>query len=287
MPRSVAEILPFIPPATASQDGLAPAALITGDAGVFNPVAVNLAATRAYDDYSAPGATIQLALTGGQHFPGATATVRRTGASVSVTVDGVTVFWADGDTGAKAWSDKATLSLYYHPGLGAALAIVPGDAGTSGGGAWGTIVGTLNDQIDLQAALDAKQADLAVPSQAEAEAGTATTERVWTALRVRQAAVASANAIVPNIPSFTGPLVPATHHRRTIRMTGPIQAPNTDGFECELINKSGVNHILSPIVGNGTLIHDGVPKTQLSIPTLRFVAIKGDGVDIQVAGAVG
>ena len=43
-----------------------------------------------------------------------------------------------------------------------------------------------------QTALDAKQVDLDVPSQAEAEAGTATDERVWTSERVKQAIIALA-----------------------------------------------------------------------------------------------
>lgn len=46
------------------------------------------------------------------------------------------------------------------------------------------------------------QADLDVPSQAEAEAGTTTTERVWTALRVAQAIAALAPAVLP-APNFT------------------------------------------------------------------------------------
>jgi len=41
------------------------------------------------------------------------------------------------------------------------------------------------------------QADLAIPSQAEAEAGTATNERVWTAVRVKQAIAALANTGLP------------------------------------------------------------------------------------------
>jgi hypothetical protein len=70
----------------------------------------------------------------------------------------------------------------------------------SGGvAAWGSISGLLSDQTDLQAALDGKSAtghnhsksDItdfpALVDQAEAEAGSATTERMWSALRVAQA----------------------------------------------------------------------------------------------------
>ena len=47
------------------------------------------------------------------------------------------------------------------------------------------------------------QADLAVPSQAEAEAGTATTERAWTAERVGQAVAALAPTSSPDHQVFT------------------------------------------------------------------------------------
>jgi len=46
------------------------------------------------------------------------------------------------------------------------------------------------------------QADLDVPSQAEAEAGTATTERVWTAQRVKQAIVVLKTGLV-SVQVFT------------------------------------------------------------------------------------
>ena len=64
------------------------------------------------------------------------------------------------------------------------------EAGATADQAWGDIGGTLSSQTDLQSALDAKQVDLDVVSQAEAEAGTATTERIWTAERVAQAIAA-------------------------------------------------------------------------------------------------
>jgi len=73
--------------------------------------------------------------------------------------------------------------------------------------AWGSITGTLSAQTDLQGALDgkvgtgdsrltdAREWTADTVSQAEAEAGTATTRRAWTAQRVRQAAVAWWNSI--------------------------------------------------------------------------------------------
>ena len=64
------------------------------------------------------------------------------------------------------------------------------ETGATADQAWGDITGTLSSQTDLQSALDAKQVDLDVVSQAEAEAGTATTERIWTAERVAQAIAA-------------------------------------------------------------------------------------------------
>jgi hypothetical protein len=51
---------------------------------------------------------------------------------------------------------------------------------------------------DLQTELNGKEATLAVPDQAEAEAGTETTARKWTSQRVRQAAAAAIAAILPN-----------------------------------------------------------------------------------------
>jgi hypothetical protein len=55
------------------------------------------------------------------------------------------------------------------------------------------LIGTAYDtEGELNALFSAKQDDLAVPSQAEAEAGVATTERVWTAQRVGQAIAALA-----------------------------------------------------------------------------------------------
>lgn len=68
--------------------------------------------------------------------------------------------------------------------------------------AWGTVTGVIADQTDLQSALDGKvgTADTRLTdsrewtadtvTQAEAEEGTATTRRAWTAQRVRQAIVA-------------------------------------------------------------------------------------------------
>lgn len=82
---------------------------------------------------------------------------------------------------------------------------------TAGSAEWGSITGTLSNQTDLQTSLNDKQNILSegqfvngdktkldgiatgaevnpdVVSQAEAEAGTATTERIWTAERVKQA----------------------------------------------------------------------------------------------------
>ena len=53
--------------------------------------------------------------------------------------------------------------------------------------------------------LAGKQDDLAVPTQPEAEAGTATTERVWTAERVKQAIVAlGGSGGYTNLTSFVG-----------------------------------------------------------------------------------
>lgn len=46
----------------------------------------------------------------------------------------------------------------------------------------------------IQTQLNAKQDDLAIPSQAEAEAGTATVERVWTAQRIGQHTTTAINA---------------------------------------------------------------------------------------------
>lgn len=76
-----------------------------------------------------------------------------------------------------------------------------------GAPAWGSITGTLADQTDLQGALDgkvgtgdsrltdAREWSAQTVSQAEAEAGTATTRRAWTAQRVRQAIVAWWNSV--------------------------------------------------------------------------------------------
>lgn len=77
-----------------------------------------------------------------------------------------------------------------------------GDFIAAAGGVSGVVISafmaTVNDDITAAAAratLDA-QADLDVPSQAEAEAGTATTERVWTAERIKQAIDALAIDII-------------------------------------------------------------------------------------------
>lgn len=83
------------------------------------------------------------------------------------------------------------------------LESLQGDGGSGGGSAaWGDITGTLSAQNDLQGALDGKASTsdsrlsdarewtAETVSQAEAEAGTATTRRAWTAQRVFQAVAA-------------------------------------------------------------------------------------------------
>jgi hypothetical protein len=84
---------------------------------------------------------------------------------------------------------------------------VPGTVASST--EWGDITGTLSAQTDLQAVLDAKQDDLDVPSLAEAQAGVATIERVWTAERVVDAAEAhwhgETSVSIQNRTAFTLP----------------------------------------------------------------------------------
>lgn len=64
-------------------------------------------------------------------------------------------------------------------------------------GAWSSLTGTPTTLAGY--GITDAQADLDVPSQAEAEAGTATIERVWTALRIAQAIVALAPGGVDEI----------------------------------------------------------------------------------------
>ena len=80
---------------------------------------------------------------------------------------------------------------------------------------WGQGNGTLSDQTDLQAALDGKADDNDARltdarewtgdtvGEAEAEAGTATTRRAWTSLRVRQAITAWWDSIKDTFQSET------------------------------------------------------------------------------------
>lgn len=84
----------------------------------------------------------------------------------------------------------------------AALAVVADNEVIVGTGA-GTYAhesgATLRTSLGLAIGTDV-QADLDVPSQAEAEAGTATTERVWTAERVKQAIAALVGGV--NVQTF-------------------------------------------------------------------------------------
>jgi hypothetical protein len=93
---------------------------------------------------------------------------------------------------------------------------------------------------NARTALDAQQ-DLDVPSEAEAEAGTATTERVWTAQRVHQAALAA------------------------IRGLG----------QCRLIRTSDTNIRLNPHKGNLIFINgqaEAVPSAGVNVGVSGLVA---------------
>ena len=95
-----------------------------------------------------------------------------------------------------------------------------------GTGTWGSITGTLSSQSDLVSEFATKQDDLDVPSQDEAEAGTSTTERVWTAERVKQAAVA-ANSDSADVSGGTE-TTDATYQYNTFTSNGTLTV-NTAG----------------------------------------------------------
>lgn len=101
--------------------------------------------------------------------------------------------WRTQDGYAANTDDQAAAEVPFTPNgsiaatdVQAAIQEVRDEAG-AGGGVWGSITGTLSAQSDLQVALDDKQAALDLVTQAEAETGTDSVAKSWSAERDKQA----------------------------------------------------------------------------------------------------
>ena len=146
MPRSVAELLPFIPPATASQTGLATAAQITtleaidtDNAGAFVPGSIDLSRNTQYtpDPYVQPPATaIAFALSGATPVPGCGFVLRITGNGAAITYSAAFVA-ADGSSLTAApysgFTGDMVIAVDWHSGLSKARVYMEGAGGGDGG----------------------------------------------------------------------------------------------------------------------------------------------------------
>jgi len=157
----------------------------------------------------------------------------------------------------------------------------PGTVATSTD--WGDIGGTLSNQTDLQNALNDKQDDLDVPSQAEAEAGTATTERVWTAQRVRQAIEEVHDGFVLTAAGFGGSQNIDQGSGRYTVINNQIAANN---IVLDANPFDGQWHIIKTVEGtsstslglniNGNTIEGASPTTLANGEVLRIVWADGE-----------
>ena len=100
-------------------------------------------------------------------------------------------------------------------------------------------------------------------------------------------AVAAIDYTTPIVASVTGTLNQAAHGGRPCHITGAITVPVTNGFTCELANKSGSAQTIQ--AATGSLIHNGAttaaPAT-ISLSNLRSVTVRSDGTDVWVYGAL-
>lgn len=101
----------------------------------------------------------------------------------------------------------------------------------------------------------------------------------------------NANAIIdyiqPHVPVVSGTLNQAAHGGRPIHVAGNVIVPVTDGFTCEIRNKSTTTRTVTP--ASGSLIHNGTLLTagaSINLPQYRVVVVKSDGTDVWVYGAV-
>ena len=219
--------------------------------------------------------------------------------------------YADGTpdgTGRLLWETSANQPRGVAP-AGLPLAVASGANGYLSGADKakldGIEAGASADQTAAEI-LTAYNSQVAVVPQAEAEAGTATTDRRWTAQRVGQAIAVLAqvvndtspqlsgfldcqgntivNYIQPHVPGVTGTLNQNAHGGRPILITGNVTVPVSSGFICLIRNKSGATRTITPASGN--LIHEGLAKASISLPHLRTVSVHADGGDIWVDGAL-
>lgn len=94
------------------------------------------------------------------------------------------------------------------------------------------------------------------------------------------------NYTQPKVQSVNGELTQASHGGRPCHITGTTTVPLTDGFVCELRNRSGSAKTINAVGGGTVLIHEGAEKSSISLPHLRSVVVAGDGDRVWVYGAL-
>lgn len=143
-----------------------------------------------------------------------------------------------------------------------------------------TYIETLLDDTTAAAARTTlgAQADLDVPSQAEAEAGTATTERVWTAQRVGQAIaalVAAASDTVAGIIEIAVQSEQETGASTTLAVTPGRQHfhPSATKIWAYVDRSAGTPSLSSPSYNTTSVTDDGAAQTIVTIATDFSTAI--------------
>ena len=122
----------------------------------------------------------------------------------------------------------------------------------------------LANQAALVALLPSYQADLDVPSQAEAEAGTSTAERVWTAQKIAQAIAALApGGTWDDSPRSSAPGTPTTGHFYWANNDDwdPLDYSGTTDY---FVLYSGSGYIGIVDLG-GNLLIDSIPVSALDV----------------------
>lgn len=123
-----------------------------------------------------------------------------------------------------------------------------------------SVVGNLNLVVGTDV-----QADLAVPSQAEAEAGTATNERVWTAERVKQS--------IASLETAASGLVQIVNVQNGTTSTGTTTFPNDDTIPVKTEGDEYMTLAITPTNANNILTITAVVALEGSAATNQIFSV--------------